>query len=224
MESSETWRTEALKSFAISKSRMQGAKDVRTGRPNTPSDGGGTWSVAGCPNDVARLAHFSKWSGQPIRIGYAIVRVWCSRMSCASPWGSPDRRARHMSSWGIRMELLRIATRGIAYSTRGGILSGRLSTFSGHFTSGIPSTDISHPDISQPDGRGGRFNFPGQTCPDPLIALIRRVFLSVYSAAEFLLKLPHISDRHLEIFCFRYLLSKSSNSPCNPPIIGFLSI
>ena len=26
-----------------------------------------------------------------------------------------------------------------------------------------------------PDGRGERFNFPGQTYPDPLIALIRRV-------------------------------------------------
>ena len=25
-----------------------------------------------------------------------------------------------------------------------------------------------------PDGRGGRFNFPGQTCPDPLIVLTRR--------------------------------------------------
>ena len=41
------------------------------------------------------------------------------------------------------------------------------------------------PDISQPDGRGGRFNFSGQTCPDPLIVLTRRVFLSVYSAAVF---------------------------------------
>ena len=39
-----------------------------------------------------------------------------------------------------------------------------------------------------------------------------------------LLKLPNISDRHLEIFCFRYLMSKSPNSPCNPPIIGFLSL
>ena len=36
--------------------------------------------------------------------------------------------------------------------------------------------DISHPDVSQPDGRGGRFNFPGQTYPDLLIALTRRVF------------------------------------------------
>ena len=25
-----------------------------------------------------------------------------------------------------------------------------------------------------PDGRGGRFNFPGQTCPDPLIVLTQR--------------------------------------------------
>ena len=25
-----------------------------------------------------------------------------------------------------------------------------------------------------PDGRGGRFNFPGQTCPDPLIVLTWR--------------------------------------------------
>nr|CAN84137.1 hypothetical protein VITISV_021092 [Vitis vinifera] len=29
--------------------------------------------------------------------------------------------------------------------------------------------------ILTPDGRGGRFNFSGQTYPDPLIALIRRV-------------------------------------------------
>ena len=49
----------------------------------------------------------------------------------------------------------------------------------------ILSSDISHLDISQPDGRGGRFNFPSQTCPDPLIALTWRVFLSVYSVAVF---------------------------------------
>ena len=145
---------------------------------------------------------------------------------------------RRVSSWGIRMELRWIAMHtlchqgegslhlahadgppcDIAHSTRGEEF--RPSTF----TSGIPFADISHLNISQPDGRGGRFNFPEQTCPDPLIALTRRVFLSVYSAMEFLLKLPDISDRHLEIFCFRYLMSKSPNSPCNPPIIGFLSL
>nr|CAN76013.1 hypothetical protein VITISV_019182 [Vitis vinifera] len=35
---------------------------------------------------------------------------------------------------------------------------------------------ISHIRRLMPDGRGGRFNFPGQTCPDPLIALTRRAF------------------------------------------------
>ena len=50
-----------------------------------------------------------------------------------------------------------------------------------------------------PDGRGGRFNFPGQTCPDPLVALTRGVFLSVHSCGV-LLKLPDISDRLFEIF------------------------
>ncbi|RVW77410.1 hypothetical protein CK203_048025 [Vitis vinifera] len=196
---------------------------------DTPSEGGGTWAVVGCRNDVARLAHFKSM----IRIGYAIVRgVMFTSV---------------VSSWGIRMELLQIAMRapshqgegpyslhtqtvplamrGITHSTRGGILSSRLSTFSGYFTSGIPSANVSpSPNISHPDGRGGRFNFPGQTCPDPLIALTWRVFLSVYNATEFLLKLPDISDRHLEIFCFRYWMSKSPNSPCNPPIIGFLSL
>ena len=38
-----------------------------------------------------------------------------------------------------------------------------------------------------------------------------------------LLKLPDICHRYFGIFCFRYLLSKSPKSPCNPPIIGFLS-
>ena len=36
------------------------AKDVRTGRPDTPSEGSGIWAVASWRNDVARLAHFSQ--------------------------------------------------------------------------------------------------------------------------------------------------------------------
>ena len=36
------------------------AKDVRTGRPDTPSEGGGTWAVASCRNEVAGLARFSQ--------------------------------------------------------------------------------------------------------------------------------------------------------------------
>ena len=55
-----------------------------------------------------------------------------------------------------------------------------------HFTSRCEScADILHPDISHLDGRGGRFSFSGQTYPDPLISLTKRVFLSVYSATMF---------------------------------------
>ena len=103
----------------------------------------------------------------------------------------------------------------------------------------IPCADILHPDISQLDGRGGRFNFSGYTYPDLLITLTRRVFLSVYNVAvlswSFLIFSTDILryfrptswdifDRHFGIFCFRYLMSKSLNSPYNPPIIGLLSL
>nr|CAN80601.1 hypothetical protein VITISV_029692 [Vitis vinifera] len=60
-------------------------KDVRTRSPDTPSEGGGTQCFP---------------SGQHIRIGYAIVRMeflWIA-------W-------RRVSSWEIRMELIRIALR-----------------------------------------------------------------------------------------------------------------
>ena len=93
--------------------------------------------------------------------------------------------------------------------------------------------------IQEPDGRGGRFNFSGYTCSDPLIALTQRVsqpFCTVLIAFTrrisqpffaqcrgVLLKLPDMCGRYFGIFCFRYLMSKSPNSPCNPPIIGFLS-
>ena len=106
--------------------------------------------------------------------------------------GSP-----HMSSGGIRMELIRIDWRR-RYLTPGWEIwmellwiAWRAPTFYiriSHSQMGeedVPCTDILHPDISQPDGRGERFNFSGQTYPDLLITLTRRVFLSVYSAAVF---------------------------------------
>ena len=72
------------------------------------SAGGGTWAVAGCRNDVARLAYFSQRSGQtyPDRIcrssgcDMAVIRMWCLRVSCASPEGVWIGEARHVSSWG----------------------------------------------------------------------------------------------------------------------------
>ena len=44
-----------------------------------------------------------------------------------------------------------------------------------------------------------------------------------FSPAKWSLVLPDICDRHFEIFFFRFLLSKSQNSPYKPPIIEFLS-
>ena len=44
-----------------------------------------------------------------------------------------------------------------------------------------------------------------------------------FAPVKWSLVLPDIYYRHLEIFFIRFLLSKSQNSPCNPPIISFLS-
>ena len=41
--------------------------------------------------------------------------------------------------------------------------------------------------------------------------------------AKWSLVLPDIYNQHWEIFFIRFLLSKSQNSPCKPPIISFLS-
>ena len=131
---------------------------------------------------------------------------------------------------GIRMELIQIAWRRR------------------HFTSGILSADISHPKFRPPTFSHPKFRPPTFQIRNS----VRRHFIAGWERRTFqllrsdlsgssdsayqesfslsiqchgvLLKLPDISDRHPEIFCFRYLLSKSPKSPCNPPIIGFLSL
>ena len=121
-----------------------------------------------------------------------------------------DRGARRASSWGIRMELLRIGERAVCLLGESGwscsgqryalrVIRGR-GPYTLH-TQAIPLAMfhllrnsirptfhllwISHIRRLMLDGRGGRFNFFGQTCPDPLTALTRRVFLSVYSVVVF---------------------------------------
>nr|CAN63560.1 hypothetical protein VITISV_011355 [Vitis vinifera] len=135
---------------------------------------------------------------------------------------------RRMSSWGIRMELIRIAWRHIRSPLRrpdisSGIMSDQTcpDPLIGYFTSGSPDAEWER----------RHFNFPGQAYPDLLIVLIQRASTADISdypdfaqCRGVLLKLPYIFDRHFGIFCFRYLMSKSPNSPCNPPIIGFLSL
>ena len=44
-----------------------------------------------------------------------------------------------------------------------------------------------------------------------------------FSPAKWFLKPPDICYRHWEIFSIRFLLSKSQNTPCKPPITWFLS-
>ena len=146
------------------------AKDVRTGRPDTPLESGGTWAVA-------RLAHFSQCfpSGQHIR---SMMCTNAGQHGGASPPG------------GIRMELIQIALRNPCHPEEGSLHLAHangspLRSITQSSQGGISCTDILHPDISQSDGRGGRFNFSGKTYPDPLIALTRRVFLSVYSVTVF---------------------------------------
>ena len=114
-------------------------QDVRTGRPDTPSEGGKTWVVAGCWNDVARLVHFSQWFGQHIR-------------NSAPPTFHLDVSHPEFCSTDIPPGCLtsRILLR------RHSIRIFRIRRL-------------------MPDGRRGRFNFPGQTYPDLLIALTRRV-------------------------------------------------
>nr|CAN64081.1 hypothetical protein VITISV_017279 [Vitis vinifera] len=166
---------------------MQGAKEVRTGRPDTPSDGSG--------NGV-----------DPDSLAY----------SMSSGRGVPTPCTRRRSP-----------LRSIAQSTRGR----------------IPCADISYPEFRAPTfhiWNSVRRHF---TSGYLTVGWERRTFqllrsdLSGSSNSAYqesfslsiqchgvLLKLPDISDRHPEIFCFRYLLSKSPKSPCNPPIIGFLSL
>ena len=79
----------------------------------------------------------------------------------------------HVAPSPLDTQTTPLATRDIVHSTRVGILSGRLSTISGYLTVVILSGPafhhlrIYHIRRLSPDGRGGRFNFPGQTCPDP---------------------------------------------------------
>ena len=152
-----------------------------------------------------------------------------------------------MSSWGIWMELLRIAMRAPCHQ-------------------GEESLHLAHANGPPCDARHSSFH-PGRNSIRPTFHLllifnirnsVRRHFMfsgyftsgwerrtfqlprsdmsrssdSAYPESfslsiqcrSVLLKLPDISNQHFEIFCFRYLMSKSPNSPCNPPIIGFLSL
>ena len=134
-----------------------------------------------------------------------------------------------MSSWGIQMELIWIAMRTPCHPGEGSL---HLAHVDG------PPCDISHPEFRLPTFHIRNFvrrHFTAgwerrtfQLLQSDISGSSDRAYQESFSLSMqyccVLLKLPNISDRHLEIFCFRYLLSKSPKSPCNPPIIGFLSL
>ena len=165
MKNSETWRTEALKSFAISKSRMQGGEAKRNI----------TWSIL----DDSHVSHF--WSTS-----------WSSIYACYMSFRSSGSQKSNTSN-----------------GTRFGVEMKELQPL-------------------QEDHSKLKEIFAwlrNQPWATKMLSFCCKNFAAIlHSATEFLLKLPDICDRHFEIFRFRYLMSKSPNSPCNPPIIGFLSL
>ena len=165
MESSETWRTEAFKSFAISKSGMQGGKAKR----NLP------WSIL----DDSHVSHFWSTSCSLIYTCYMLFRSSGSQQSNASKSAWFEVEMKELQP----LEPITPSWRKTLHGCEITLLSRKCCSFAAK-------------------------NF---------VAIL-------HNAMEFLLKLSDICDQHFEIFCFRYLMSKSPNSPCNPPIIGFLSL
>ena len=106
------------------------------------------------------------------------------------------------------------------------ILFRRHSTRMSHIRNSSPPTF--HPDISHPALDAGwerrAFQLPQSDISGSSNSAYPENFAANFTQCRsVLLKLPDICNRHFKIFCFRYLMSKSPNSPCNPPIIGFLS-
>ena len=165
MESSETWRTKALKSFSISKSGMQGGE----AKKNQP------WSIL----DDSHFSHFWSTSWIPIYACYMSFRRSGSQQSNSS----------NSMRFGVEMKELKPLQ---AY----------------------------HSKLHEDFCTAVKLAF----CCENLVLLLRKFHSHFAQCAGVLLKLPDICNWHFEIFCFRYLMSKSPNSPCNPPIIGFLSL
>ncbi|RVW12141.1 Retrovirus-related Pol polyprotein from transposon RE1 [Vitis vinifera] len=143
------------------------AKDVRIGRLDTPSEGGRTWAVAGCQNDVARLGS-------------------APHILLENPDGvAPDSDVRSVSSGGgvptpctRRRPPCDVWHRTFhADDSHPEFCSADIPPEC--LTSGIllrrHSIWIFRIQRLTPDGRRRRFNFPGQTYPDPLKALTQRV-------------------------------------------------
>ncbi|RVX11672.1 hypothetical protein CK203_015778 [Vitis vinifera] len=149
-----------------------GPKALRPSHQNSSFSSNGSYGRASLPTDVLssgyqdpsnprlRKVLWNPWQRCPDRVsGHTIG----GRRNMGYGRLYPDRGARHMSSWGIRMELIRIALRAPSHQEK-------------EF---CPVDIPPSPDISHPDGIGGRFNFSDQTCPNPLIGYFTSGYLTV---------------------------------------------
>ena len=167
MESSETWRTEALKSFSISKSGMQGGEAKRNL----------TWSIL----DDSHVSHFWSTSWSSIYVWYMLF--WSS--------GSQQSNASNGKGFGVEMKELQ-------------------------------PLEADHSKLKKNFARLRNQPWVAKCCP--FCCEISQPSCTQPSCCGISPKASQYLRPNFEIFCFRYLMSKSPNSHCNPPIIGFLSL
>ena len=84
-----------------------------------------------------------------------------------------------------------------------------------------------HVGIWEPQGesqlrKAARLAFCCEVISQPFLCVCE-ISQTSFSLAKWSWVLPDICYRHWEIFSIRFLLSKSQNSPCKPPITRFLS-
>ena len=167
MESSETWRTKALKSFAISKSGMQGGEAKR----NLP------WSNFWWQSCQPLLEHFLE---SKLCILCVVSKLRKSEIQCFK-WCT-------IQSWN----------------------------------EGVTAVGSRTPQAESQLRSAAKSAFCCEVISQPFLCVCE-ISQTSFSPAKWSLVLPDICDRHIEIFFFRFLLSKSQNSPCKPAIVGFFS-
>ena len=111
--------------------------------------------------------------------GQDMLSSGCDDRECRVllPKGVRIDQAPHVSSWGIRMELVRMDpytmhTRTITLATFHLLLISHIRNF---VRLTFHHLRMFHIRRLPQDGKGRRFNFPGQTYPDPPKALTQRV-------------------------------------------------
>ena len=159
--------------------------------------------------------------------------VWCSRVSdsmaarilLGNPDGvEPDSMAAHVllgNPDGVELD-------GSLHLTHA---NGPLVTSGYLIRNYVPSDMSGSSDSAHPESiRGWHFRLPGSLQAEGRTLHNAVVFswsFQIFSTDILRYFRPtswDIFDRYFGKFCFRYLMSKSPNYPCNPPIIGFLSL